>query len=336
MFFLMCVFEVKYVLFEMTSEDEDLRLDRWFSRSFPSISHAYFQKCLRQKDILVDGQKARGSSRLLKGQKIYVFEKIIEAAQSARPPSISVPSVQLSPKALRFIEKLPAQILFQDDDLVIVNKPSGIASQGGTKQKTSMDRLVAVALGEPVHLVHRLDQHTSGALILARNPQTAAKMGDLFKEKKVKKTYRALCVGKFPHKEDQIDLRLEKRPTPRGEKIQYSPDGLEALTHYKVIEEVRISEGIVLSWITLNPLTGRMHQLRVHTHILGCPVMGDGKYGGKDAFPFGRVPLCLHAHRLEFIHPRTCQQIDVQASYPPHMKEYMTRFFPHAFEEKIC
>ena len=181
--------------------------------------------------------------------------------------------------------------------MVVLNKPPGIAVQKGTKQTKALDVMMKAydELAQP-RLVHRLDQDTSGVLVFARTLPMARWLTKAFKEREVHKIYWALVCGVPAQKEGIISLALSKKQDPLWEKVQVDPeDGVGAITYYKVIKTLKDS----ISWLELAPKTGRTHQLRVHCATgLKTPILGDGKYGGKDAFPFGRTGLYLHARAL--------------------------------------
>lgn len=300
----------KHSFFGVAAEDEGIRLDRWFHRHMPHVTQGQLQKHLRQGDVRVNGQKGQASDRVQAGQQISVFEGLL------MPPE-KKPLLSPSPHLIREADALQQALLYQDHDILILNKPPGLATQGGTKLTLHVAQLIALWTPSIPHIVHRLDRQTSGVLIIALHPQAAAFLGEAFRARKITKIYWALVVGQPPHLEGEIALPLQKRPGRQGEKMEIDADGKEAITHYRVIAS---DPKGAWSWLELSPHTGRTHQLRVHCAALGCPILGDGKYGGKQAFPFGRTPLHLHARAVYFPHPCGKQQA-AEAPLPVHMQE---------------
>lgn len=306
----------KHRSFFVEQEDVGLRLDRWFHRHLPFLTQGQIQKGLRKGDIRVDDQRSESFQRLRQGQKISIFEGIV--AQQDKPP-IAVPFVKKpSPRIVKEATALQEAILYQDKDVLVLNKPAGLATQGGTGLSSHVDQLIALEMKSKAYLVHRLDRDTSGVLLIALHPQAAAFLGKAFREREITKIYWALVVGMPPHKTGEISLALQKRPGRQGEKMEIvsEDEGKEAITAYRVIDSAPDGSW---SWLELIPHTGRTHQLRVHCAAIGCPILGDGKYGGKEAFLFGRVPLHLHARSLHFSHP--CgESKTVKAPLPSHME----------------
>ena len=184
-------------------------------------------------------------------------------------------------------------ILYEDPDLIIYNKPSGLTTQGK-------------------HLVHRLDKGTSGVLLVARSPSMQKKLEALFKKRKVKKTYITLVKGRLRKEKGVIENKLAKKGTFHGQSIWGSfPNGSLAITHWKCLKK-----GKCISLVELHPLTGRTHQLRVHLSEMGHPILGDLQYGRNVTFPKEVNRLCLHAYRLSFIHPKTGKRIQATAPVP--------------------
>jgi 23S rRNA pseudouridine955/2504/2580 synthase len=225
----------------------------------------------------------------------------------------------LSEDEIAFVNEI---VIHRDPQAIVVNKPPGLATQGGTKTRTHLDGLLdglADDAGNRPKLVHRLDKDTSGALLLARTARAAGFFSKAFSGRTARKVYWAIVVGVPSVEDGYIDLPLGKQPGTGGEKMHVDEEeGLPARTRYRVVERA----GNRAAWVELQPLTGRTHQLRVHMAAIGHPIVGDGKYGGQDAFLTGAISrkLHLHARRLRIDHPDG-GQIDVTAELPQHLSE---------------
>jgi 23S rRNA pseudouridine955/2504/2580 synthase len=299
--------------------DAALRLDRWFRRHYPALPHGQLEKLLRTGQIRVDGRRARSGDRVAAGQAIRV-PPLPEAA--AAPPAAER-TVRPADAAL-----LQAAILHQDDAVIVLNKPPGLAVQGGSKAERHVDGMLdALRFGhaERPRLVHRLDKDTSGVLVIARSAAAAAGLTRAFRDKTTRKIYWALAVGLPKPPQGRINLALTKGPGGNGpgrgrERVRADPDeGKAAITYYRVIDSV----GERASWLALLPVTGRTHQLRAHCAAIGTPILGDGKYGGPAAHldgPPGSRRLHLHARALAIPHPQG-GILRVSAPLPPHMRQ---------------
>ena len=296
-------------------EDEDgIRLDRWFKAHYPELAHGQLQKLLRTGQIRVDGARVKAGARLQSGQSVRV-PPMAPLQRKAAPPKVSRDDAA-------FIRSL---VLYQDDDVIALNKPPGLAVQGGTKTHRHIDAMLdalAAGSGEQLRLVHRLDKDTSGVLLIARSRRAAAALGKALKAHRAKKIYWALVVGVPRPEEGAIEAPLAKRGPSGGERVVIAGDEVgearQAVTHFRVIE----TAGRELSWVALWPVTGRTHQLRVHMAAIGHPIVGDGKYGGAEAHPGGDIgrKLQLHARRIEIDLP-SGGLLEVEAPLPPHMAE---------------
>lgn len=295
-------------------EDEvDLRLDRWFKRHFPQIGHGYLEKMLRTGQVRVDGRRAKAGVRLAAGQSVRV-PPMTSSSRPRKSPAVAA----VDPDQ---VDKLKAAILYKDHHLIALNKPSGLAVQGGSGQHRHLDAMLdelRFEAAERPRLVHRLDKDTGGVLLLARNRGAAAKMTRAFRDRTTIKTYWALVVGVPSPRRGHIDLALAKRGRPGGEKIVADEAGRAARTDYALVE----AAGGRAAWLAMRPLTGRTHQLRVHAAILGTPIVGDGKYGGRAAHLGGLAGrLHLHARSITIIHPGTGRPLTVTAPLTGHMVE---------------
>ena len=298
---------------EVSGDEADIRLDRWFKRHYPNLGHGRLEKLLRKGQVRVDGGRVKAGERLRPGQRIRI-PPLGDGAAKGRPPRPAVSAADA--------EALRARVLYRDDHIIAIDKPAGLAVQGGSKTTRHLDAMLDALgdqRGERPRLVHRLDRDTSGVLVLARSVSAAAWLGALFRGREVQKLYWALVVGAPELDQGRIDLALAKRPGPRGERMAGDAEGQAAMTDFKVIDRV----GRQAAWLALRPLTGRTHQLRVHCAAMGTPIMGDGKYGGADAYLAGggfSKQLHLHARALT-LPKRGGGVVRLTAPLPDHMAE---------------
>ncbi len=293
--------------------DEAVRLDRWLRRTLPDVPYGQLAKWLRTGQIRVDGRRAKPGQRLSVGQTV----RLPPVTTAAKATPASPATVGAADAA-----DLQARVLFRDDALIAFDKPSGLAVQGGSKTSRHLDGMLEALrfdASENPRLVHRLDKDTSGVLLLARDAPTARALTAQFRDHDVVKTYWALVAGVPPHGEGRIDLPLSKTPGQGGEKMRPAKEGGQsAVTRYSVVDHA----GQRAAWLALHPLTGRTHQLRVHCSALGTPIVGDGKYGGKEAFVAGLSnKLHLHARSLAFPHPISGEGMDIIAPLGGHCAE---------------
>jgi len=296
----------------VAAADGDIRLDRWFKRHFPELTHGRLEKLLRTGQVRLDGKRAQASDRVQAGQTVRVPP--LGVAPERGPALAFVPT----PEDAELLQKA---VLYRDDDLIALDKPAGLAVQGGTGTERHLDALLdALRFGstERPRLVHRLDRDTSGVLLLARTRQAAAELTAAFRAKATAKIYWAVTVGVPKPREGKVDLPLAKLPGRLGERVvPDEEEGKPAVTRYRVVSHA----GDKLAWVALMPVTGRTHQLRAHCAALGTPVLGDGKYGGAASRPEG-VPeprkLHLHARSLRLPRPNG-SVLEVTAPLPPHM-----------------
>jgi 23S rRNA pseudouridine955/2504/2580 synthase len=220
------------------------------------------------------------------------------------------------------IEFAQSMVIHKDASALVINKPPGLATQGGTKTESHVDGLLdalCFELDSRPKLVHRLDKDTSGALLLARSARAAGHFSKAFSSRTARKVYWALVVGVPEIHDGFIDLPLAKQPGTGGEKMHVDEkEGQPARSRYRVVERA----GNRCCWVELQPYTGRTHQLRVHMAAIGHPIVGDGKYGGKDAFLTGTISrkMHLHARRIRIDHPDG-GVVDVRADLPLHIAE---------------
>lgn len=305
---------------EVNDADSEIRLDRWFHRHFPDLGHGRLQKLLRKGQVRIDGARAKASDRVVAGQVIRVppFE-----AQEGKGPVKKVPQ-GLSDQDKKFIQSL---VLFKNSDLIAINKPAGLAVQGGTKTHRHIDGMLdGLRFGEKERpkLVHRLDRDTSGVLLLARSAKVAAILTAAFRTRRVKKIYWALAKGAPPIREGIVDVPLIKATvTAQQGREMMMPDLDEqsgargAKTAYEVVSSI----GGEMSWLALQPITGRTHQLRAHCAAIGNPIIGDHKYGFKqDLNPDLADQLHLHARQLD-VEDKKLGSFSFVAPLPAHMKK---------------
>ena len=306
--------------FRVEADDDGIRLDRWFKRHMPEMSFVVVSRWARTGQLRVDGARATPGDRLAEGQMIRVppADTRTETASTARPKAKRV-RADLTDEEIDFAQNM---VIHRDDAAIVVNKPPGLATQGGTKTHDHLDGLLDALCYEREDrpkLVHRLDKDTSGALLVARSARAAGFFAKAFSSRTARKVYWALVIGVPSISDGFIELPLAKQPGTGGEKMHVDEaEGLPARTRYRVIERA----GNRAAWVELQPHTGRTHQLRVHMAAIGHPIVGDGKYGGKDAFLSGTISrkMHLHARRIRIDHPDG-GRVDVMAELPPHFAE---------------
>ena len=304
------------------SMDEDgMRLDRWFKMHYVALPHSRLEKLLRTGQVRVDGGRVKASTRLVAGQSV----RVPPLPDGPAPPR---PKRPMSKADREFLKSIT---LYEDDDLLVLNKPSGMAVQGGSKTPHHIDRLLEGYGDTPEkrpRLVHRLDRDTSGVLVIAKKRSVAAKLGRAFQTRSVRKIYWTLVHGVPKPPQGKIEAALVKAASPLGERVRKARPGEQAraqsaVTYYSVVDRV----GQTVSFVSLKPVTGRQHQLRAHMTIIGNPILGDEKYPSSSEFPEGiDRQLHLHARRISFPHPSGEGVVDVTAPLPPHMVQAFTAF----------
>ncbi len=308
----------------VSAEEAGMRLDRWFKVHFPQVTFAYLNKLTRTGQVRVGGARAKTNTRLEADQEIRVPPLAFDTRPADTPKADVKP---LTPQERRLFDSM---VLFEDRDIFVLDKPSGLAVQGGSKTHHHLDGLLmglGAELGERPLLVHRLDRDTSGIIVIAKRRSIAAALGKLFATRAVKKTYWAVVKGVPKPAQGRIEVALIKAKGPEGDRMRASREGEEedeqrAVTFYSVVGKAPP----VAAWVSLKPVTGRQHQLRAHMAHIGTPIMGDEKYGGLDDMPDDiDRKLHLHARRIIFPHPRE-GTIDITAPLPDHMLKSFALF----------
>ena len=337
--------------FVVGEEEDGMRLDRWLKRRIPDLSLAHLNKIVRTGQVRVEGGRAQISTRVVMGQKVRLPPLRLAPA----PALASAPAPSLNDaRAIRDM------VLFEDKWLMALNKPYGLAVQGGSGTARHIDGMLASLAdsnGEAPRLVHRLDRDTSGVLLVAKTRKIAADLGEIFRSRQARKVYWAVVVGVPRPQQGRVSLFLAKgagmehapgaaagaaaRRDP--EKMRVARHGEEdarhSVTYYAVVDKVAPR----LAWLSMKPVTGRTHQLRAHAEAIGHPIIGDPKYGGQFApndprltDPLRAIPaeverkLHLLARRLTLPHPKG-GVVDVTAPLPPHMRATFNLF---GFDER--
>lgn len=307
---------------QVDGDEAGMRVDRWFKTHYPDLAFGALQKLLRTGQVRVDGGRVKAETRLEPGQTVRVPPMAAQGNSASKGP--------LTARTMRNRsddDALKAMILFEDRKVIVLNKPAGLAVQGGSGVVRHVDGMLEAfrnAKGEKPRLVHRIDRDTSGILVIARTRGAAQRLTASFRERDTKKTYWALVKGVPKQREGRISTWLVKEQTPDGDRMRIAkhgePDSDHAISEYRLIE----SAGQRMSWLEMEPYTGRTHQLRVHAAHMGCPIIGDPKYFDDDPnweFPGGiQKKLHLHARRIIIPHPDG-GLINVTAPLPPHMKQ---------------
>jgi 23S rRNA pseudouridine955/2504/2580 synthase len=306
--------------------DEDgLRLDRWFKTHFPELAFGHLQKLLRTGQVRVDGARAKTNTRLEPGMAVRVppltrSEKEDEKGAPLKPPSV-MGDLKSDAAFLKSIT------LYEDREVMVLNKPFGLAVQGGSGTTRHIDGMLEALRGkdgQKPRLVHRIDKDTCGILLIAKTRLAAATLAKTFRSRSARKIYWALVAGVPKPRQGRISTYLAKGAGEEGELMRVAKHGDEeashAITYYAVIDQAAQK----VSWISLKPVTGRTHQLRAHTAHIGHPIVGDPKYFSIENWEFpGGMQNRLHllARRLVIPHPKGEGVIDVTAPLPQHMQQ---------------
>ena len=297
---------------EVSADDGVTRVDRWFRRRYPQLTQGQIEKLIRTGQVRVDGARVKASDRVSPGQSVRV------------PPLPTAPE----PRALNARDEMFVRglVLHKDDDLIVLNKPAGLAVQGGTKTVRHLDALLEglrFDAEKKPKLVHRLDRDTSGCLVLARHSRAASFLGEAFRDRDTDKIYWAIVVGSPRPKLGEIRGWMRKAAGPLDadremmrRAVQADDGAVHAVTQYSVISEAAQRA----AWVALRPVTGRTHQLRFHMAEIGHAIAGDPKYKSDRPTPNGlEGALQLHARALRLPHP-SGGELKVMAPLPAHMR----------------
>ncbi|MFD1251923.1 Ribosomal large subunit pseudouridine synthase C [Devosia equisanguinis] len=299
---------------EVSADEEGMRLDRWFARHFPQVGFGRLQKLIRNGEVRVDKAKVETSTRLSEGQVIRIPP--VDDPGAVRP-------MRINEEDVRFLEDL---ILYQDDDIFVFNKPHGLAVQGGSGTTRHLDGLLKNLpnkKGETPKLVHRLDRDTSGCLVVAKTSAAATHFGSVFRSRSARKIYWAVVAGNPTPRQGEISCFLAKQSTTDGEQMVVVRNGTPGAVHSSSYYSTTDTASRRFAWVTLKPVTGRTHQLRVHMAQLGTPIIGDPRYFNiENWMPAPGLGEGLHLHARRLVLPlRNGKKLDVSAPLPPHMLE---------------
>jgi 23S rRNA pseudouridine955/2504/2580 synthase len=301
----------------VTADENNMRVDRFLEARFPGLSFSHIQRIVRKGELRVNGKRADSKDRLEEGQSVRIPPLRLDAPKLA---------ASLSETERKTLEALKAMTLFEDDDVLVLNKPAGLAVQGGSGTVRHVDQMLEAmrdAKGQKPRLVHRLDKETSGCLLVAKTRFAATALTGSFRHRSARKLYWALVVGVPKPKQGRISTYLAKEESEDDTIMRIAAHGDEgashAVTYYAVVE----TAGSKLAWVSLKPVTGRTHQLRAHMAHIEHPIIGDPKYFNKENWEFpGGLQNRLHllARRIVIPHPRG-GVIDATAPLPPHMQQ---------------
>ncbi len=308
------------------ADENGMRLDRWFKVHYPGLGFGPLQKLLRSGQVRVNGGRVKSDFRVEAGQMIRIPPMDVDENRKSGP----IPNHDLKHSSDH--ELLSRMLLHEDAKVIVLNKPPGIAVQGGSGLNRHIDQMLEAwtsPRGEKPRLVHRLDRDTSGVLVVARTRGAAQKLTAAFRQRDTKKTYWSLVKGVPRKREDKVSSWLVKEQTPDGDRMRiarHGDDGADhAISYYRVLEQA----GQNFAWLEMEPYTGRTHQLRVHALHIGHPIIGDPKYFD-DApgwnFPSGvQNRLHLHARKIDIPHPDG-GRLTITAPMPQHMVQTWNLF----------
>ncbi len=306
--------EVSYV--EAAEGDEGQRIDNFLMRVLKAVPKSHVYRVLRKGEVRVNGKRAKPEYRLVEGDKVRIPPLRIETAAPIHKPSRSLQAA------------LVAAVIHEDRDILIVNKPAGIAVHGGSGQSFGVIEALREARPElkELELVHRLDRDTSGCLMLAKRRAALRELHARLREREMDKKYLALVIGRWTLGPKKIELALKTNLRQGGERmVQVHADGQTALSRFKPIQFF----GKVATLMEVSIGTGRTHQIRVHAAAAGHPVAGDEKYGDRDGNnalkAFGLRRMFLHAHSLGFQKPGTTEKFSISAPLDDELQQVLQK-----------
>jgi 23S rRNA pseudouridine1911/1915/1917 synthase len=296
-------------IFIASEEDEKTRIDKFLAKKFTLKSRSYFQYLIENECVHVNNKKIKKRALLKKGDEIEIF-------------FLATPEISLTP------ENIPLDILYEDDYIIVINKPKDMVVHPapGNYSHTFVNALLyhcknldnsdSIRPG----IVHRLDKNTTGVLIAAKTSLSHQRLIEIFQKREIKKTYLALCIGK--PEEGIINMPIKRHPIKRKE-MTVSEDGKEAISEITILQHKNN-----ISLVSINILTGRTHQIRVHLKHLNCPILGDDTYGSKHINEKYKIfSQQLHAHEISFIHPINKILLNIKAPLPCSMQKTIQYFF---------
>ena len=306
------------------SDDDGIRLDRWFKRHYPNVTHVLLEKLLRKGEVRLDGKRAKAADRVMAGQAMRLPPQVIHAKDQRSEKSVAEAR---HPLASKDMGSLADRILYMDKQVIVIDKPPGLATQGGSGLSKHVDGMLdSLQYEKPTRpkLVHRLDRDTSGVLLIARTALAASGLSASLALRDTSKVYWALTRGVPKQKHGVVKGALAKEgghgPHGRDERMAMTEEGEEgakfSLTEYAVMA----TAGTEFAWVAARPITGRTHQIRVHLASLGTPIVGDFKYGGTESRGRGDIAdkLHLHARSIDIGRPDG-GRLQVTAPLSPHM-----------------
>ncbi|NLS70924.1 RluA family pseudouridine synthase [Bradyrhizobium brasilense] len=299
----------------VTADENGMRVDRFLEARFPGLSFSHIQRIVRKGELRVNGKRADSKDRLEEGQSVRIPPLRLDTPKT---------SGTLSEAEAKTLQALKDMTLYEDDDVLVLNKPAGLAVQGGSGMTRHVDQMLEVmrdAKGQKPRLVHRLDRETSGCLLVAKTRFAATHLTGAFRHRSARKIYWALVAGVPKPKQGRISTYLAKEESEEDSIMRIAEHGDEgashAVTYYAVVE----TSATKLAWVSLKPVTGRTHQLRAHMAHIDHAIVGDPKYFNKENWQLpGGLQNRLHllARRIVIPHPRG-GVIDATAPLPPHM-----------------